>query len=316
MRATVAADAGYVRADGAIAIVGGNGVEELIQGLDDLFRQTHPEFRFKLVMKGSATAMPALSAGTSAFAPMTRDAWGGERAAFKQVFGYAPEPILIGHHGFGPRAGAETPPAVYVNARNPLPGLTIAQLTRIFTSGAPEGDINLWSQLDKLPVPAECRARRIHLYGERDDGGAATERRHRLLGGYPFTATYEALADSDAVLDAVADDVCGIGLVGWSNPQRAAGRARVLALGVTDGAYFEPSYDAVAAGRYPLAAPLVIYVNHPPGKPLEPWIKEYLEVALSPQGQALLAKGRDDASGLVPLSADTIARERRKLDGM
>ena len=81
-------------------------------------------------------------------------------------------------------------------------------------------------------------------------------------------------------------------------------------------AFADPSYASVASGAYPLSSYLQFHVNRVPGKPLEPWIKAYLENALSDEGQALVTAQRGGEGGYVPLSAADLARERRKLEKM
>ena len=67
----------YVNRDGTVAIVGNDGLEEVITQLNALFTRQHPQVRFSLRMEGSSAGMPALTAGATAFAPLTRDMWPG-----------------------------------------------------------------------------------------------------------------------------------------------------------------------------------------------------------------------------------------------
>lgn len=311
---TVPAGASYLTADGAVAIVGNDGLEEVIAQLDALFVRYHPQLRFATTMRGSSTGMPALAAGASLFAPLTRDMWPGDRAAFRQLHGYDATPIRIGYNGHGPRPPHKTPPAVYVHARNPLPGLTLAQVARIFTDGQPGGDLNTWAQLG---VQGECAPRRIHAYGLRDDGGFATGLRSARMGGLPFALKYEALPSREAVVRAVASDPCGIGLLGWIDAAVVSADVRVLPLAAAPGEPFHgPDYASVRQGRYPLSAAVQIYVDRAPGRPLDPLAKEYLRLALSREGQAILAAQKDSEEGYVPLSADDLEQELRKLEAL
>ncbi|MEE7567811.1 response regulator, partial [Xanthomonas sp. Kuri4-3] len=93
---------------------------------------------------------------------------------------YDATPVRIGYNGYGPRPPHKTPPAVYVHADNPLAGLTLAQVSRIFTDGHDGGDLTTWSQLG-LDGSA-WTDRRIHAYGLRDDGGFATGAAPRAAG--------------------------------------------------------------------------------------------------------------------------------------
>ena len=63
---------------------------------------------------------------------------------------------------------------------------------------------------------------------------------------------------------------------------------------------------------YPLAGGLRFVVDKPPGKPLEPWIKEFLTLALSKEGQELLGS-MTVAYGFVPIDPADLPRELAKL---
>lgn len=308
--------ASYVTPAGAVVIAGDDSMSDLLQQLDQLFVRSHPQFKFDLDLKGAATALPALTADVSALAPITREAFGGERAAFKQVHGRDPVTIRIGYAGYGMGDSMHNPASVVVNRRNPLPGLTLMQLGQIFTSGTEQGDINLWPQIESASVPQECSKRRIHLYGGRDDGGATTSMRQAKLGKHPFAATYEAFETSDEIMNAVAEDVCGIGIVGAKDAAKLPVTVRVLALGTESGKFFAPTYDNVAKGKYPLSSFVQFYVNRADGTPLEPWIRAYLDTALSEEGQALIAAQGQGKAGFVPLSPKDLQQERDRLKSM
>ncbi|MBD1553250.1 PstS family phosphate ABC transporter substrate-binding protein [Pseudomonas typographi] len=306
--------ASYLTDNGAISIIGNDGMQPLIEQLNALFVREHPGFRFALTAKGSSTGLPALAAGATAIAPLAREPWLGDMNGFKQVFGHEPLDIRIGYSGYGPRAHGKTPPAVYVNPNNPLKQLSMEQLAKLMTAGQPGGDINTWGQLE---LSGPWAARRIHVYGLRDDGGFATNLRMARFAGLPFSPKYEALADRAAVLQAVADDNHGIAVVGWANAAQLAPALRIVPLSRAPG---EPAYgpglDDVAAGHYLLSAYLHLFVNAAPGQPLEPFIKQYLGMALSDEGQALVRQQTDSAEGYVPLSTADLARERKKLEGL
>lgn len=304
----------YVNRDGTVAIVGNDGLEEVIRQLNALFMRQYPAVRFSLRMEGSSAGMPALTAGATAFAPLTRDMWPGDQAAFRQVYGYDATPIRIGYNGHGPRPPAKTPPAVYVHRDNPLAGLTMAQVGQVLTSGAAAGDIRLWSQLG---LKDGWAPRRIHVYGLRDDGGFATGLRYARFKKRPFAASYEALATREAVIQAVAADRYGIAVLGWVNASATSDQVRVLPLAARAGApYYGPDKANVRAGLYPLSMPVQFYVNRAPGKPLDPLVKAYLQLALSPQGQAIINAQQDSEEGYLPLSEHDLQVEQQKLNGL
>lgn len=304
---------GYVRADGAVAVIGSDGMDRLVTGIEAIVARTHPGPRYALTLAGSSTGLPALAADATLVAPLSREAWRGETAGFKQTHGYEPTAIRIGYAGWGPRPAGKTPPAVYVSSSNSLPAISVRDLGRTFSMGSPQGDINLWSQLG---VAGEAGARRIHLYGVRDDGGFATAFRDRHFGKRPYAVRYEPLDSYAAVLHAVAADPYGIGLVGWTDRATAGDGVRILPIAAKGGIIAGPDRAAVAAGHYPLSGELYLYVDKAPGKPLDPLARAWIEAALSDEGQALVAGQSDGEQGYLPLSATDLAAERARLAGL
>jgi phosphate transport system substrate-binding protein len=308
---SVAPGASYLLRDGSIQIVGNDGMRAMLDSLNALFVQTHPGFRFTMRLEGSSTGIGGLTAGVSAFAPMGRAAWPSELGGFHDFFGYQPTDIHIGYGGYA-RPGHKSPPGIYVNVNNPLAGLTLDQLARIMTSGAAGGDLTHWRQLD---LGGEWAKRAIHTYGTRDDGGLATSIRSDMMGRLPFAGRYEALPKVADVINAVGADVYGIGLAGFVDAAKLNPNVRMLPLARAAGAPFaDAGYASVAAGRYPLAPHLHVYLNRAPGQPLDPFVKEYLRMVLSREGQAIIARQKDAADGFVPLDAAELAQARAQLD--
>jgi phosphate transport system substrate-binding protein len=66
----------------------------------------------------------------------------------------------------------------------------------------------------------------------------------------------------------------------------------------------------VYSHRYPLSRYVYIFVNRPPGKTLEPKIKEFLKAVLSREGQDVVAR----EGVYIPLTPRVVAEELAKLD--
>lgn len=116
---SVPAQAGYVLPDGRVHIIGNDGMQALIDALNAAFSRHHPNVRFAATLQGSSTGMPALAANATLLAPMTRDMWPGDRAAWRQLQrsqgaqgSQEPLAVRIGYSGYGPRPPHKTPPAV------------------------------------------------------------------------------------------------------------------------------------------------------------------------------------------------------------
>ena len=58
---------------------------------------------------------------------------------------------------------------------------------------------------------------------------------------------------------------------------------------------------------------IVIYVRIPPGGSLDPLARDYLSIALSPEGQRAIASGH---LGYLPLSDVEAAAQRAKLEAL
>ncbi len=304
-------DASYLLPDGRIALHGDEALAPLIDALNAKFAETDPGAKFAPVLKGSSTALPALAAGATAIGFVVGDATRPDIRAFKAINKHDPLSIKVGYAGYGPRSGGKTPPAVYVHSSNPLAGLTMTQLAGLFTSGSPGGDINTWRQLG---VTGTWNTRRIHLYGQRDDGDFTTSLRLARLGGMPFAGHYEGLADDAAVLQAVAQDPYGIAIVDWVDEKPSTDGVRIVPLATESGKPFTtPDKADVAKGAYPLTPAITLYAAHPPKKPLDPLVKDYLALALSDEGQAIIARFADTPTGFLPLSAEDLRAERMKL---
>ena len=312
-------DASYVSADGSIHIAGNDLVEVYIRRLNEIFTKTHPGFRFALDMEDSNLALAGITSGKSALGPIGRDAVAQEVAGFTALRGYPPSEVLLGFDQspntdiFAP---GKTPPAVWVNAANPLPWLSVAQVARIFTSGAEGGDITSWAQLG---LGGEWGKRAIHVYlpGNRD--AAFLFYVGYKLGSLPYTRRAELLGGPRDVMSAVAQDPFGIGLIGYWPPDTGWDRQAELGARLKLVPLSANGEEQVSRGGpgdlYAFTPGIHIYFDRPPGKPIEPWIREYLRLALSPEGQDLLrSMEKESSNGFIPLSEDRLAEERAKLE--
>jgi phosphate transport system substrate-binding protein len=297
--------ADYIRPDGSIYIVGDRALEPLLTTVNELYRRAHPQARFTLMLREAPVGIDGIVAGVSLLAPVAHDAWDGETEAFKRLYGYAPLDVRVGRFAWaGP--GRSNPPSIYVNARNPLASLTLQQVARIFTSGMAPSDLRRW---DQLGVRGDWSTHLIHAYGTRDDGTDLTQLRLDRLGGHPFAAHYEPLEQAAAVLDAVARDAFGIGLVGFVHADRMPDGVRRIPLAMTATSPATlGAFEDVRAGLYPLSPYLHVYIDVPPGYSIDPVVQEYVSLMLSRAGQESLDLAR--AGGLVPLAASEAEHER------
>jgi phosphate transport system substrate-binding protein len=319
-------DLPYVLPDGSIYIAGNDLVAPLMEKLNDLFSKAHPGFKFKMDLMGSGMAISGITAGKSAFGPTARDVTFLEKETFASVYGYQPTDILIGwdnnpdpeHY---PPYG-KFPPGVWVNARNPIPALTLDDVAAILTTGSEKGDITRWGQIAFHEAPvgnngADYAKREIHVYLPMlRNLPVISTTRIRLGGGLAWTRRAEYLPMLEDVINAVANDPFGIGFIGWFPTDEGWDRQTELGSKIKLVPLSENSESRVSHGGsgdlYPLAGGLHILVNRAPSKPLEPWLKEYLRLALSKEGQDIVAS-MTKSDGFIPLNVDDVSKEMAKL---
>ena len=298
-------DAGYVLPDGSVRIVGTEVLEEVIHGLNARFSETHPGAKFAPSLKGTSAAIPALTHGVTAFAPMGREVTWVENVPYSKVVGVPPLEIRVAHGSVSGRKKANVL-AVFVNKANPTERLTAEQAARIFGAGHAKGDLTQWGQLG---VKGELGKQPIHTYGATDDGGFAQYVLNAQLGGLRFRRGHERMPDSASIVNRIGEDSAGIGFAALSYVTPAV---KVVAIAPKEGEpYASGTADEVGAGRYPYNRYVYFYVRRLPGQPVDPFVKEYLRLVLSKEGQQIVAS---EADGYVPLNAREVAEELAKLD--
>jgi phosphate transport system substrate-binding protein len=242
--------------------------------------------------------MRDLLAGRADCVSMVREPFPSELAAFRARFGHEPLLVPIARGSFATRGGTHAI-AIYVNAANPLRGLTLAQLKAAFGAERPA---RTWGDLGAAGAWA---ARPLHVYGmtprraSGDPPGVVNFLEQQMLGGGPFRADLQVQVDRPgeqalaAIVRKVAEDPDGIGYSGFGYAQAGA-RALPLA-GSAEGPFATGSPESVADGRYALARRIYILAD----RPLPPELRRFLAFVLSPRGQAMIGR---DAEGFLPLT--------------
>jgi phosphate transport system substrate-binding protein len=276
---------------GSINSVGSDTLLNLMEYWKEAFEKIYPNVKIQIKGEGSATAPPALTAGTAQLGPMSRAMKNTELDAFEKKFGFKPTRVSVALDCL----------AVFVNKDNPLQGLTLQQIDGIFSqtrkSGAPEitawGQVGLEGPWQRLP---------ISLFGRNSVSGTYKYfKDHALLKG-DYKDTVKEQPGSAAVVNGVASDK---GAIGYSGIGYKTADVRVVPLAKNaQSPPVEATFDNALAGKYPLGRSLYIYVAKKPHQPLPPHIKEFLKFVLSKQGQAIVVK-----DGFGPLPARTVKKQ-------
>jgi len=235
-------------------------------------RKFYPNVSVEVQGAGSGTAPPALVQGTAQFGPMSREMRGTEIEQFEAKFGYPPTPIR----------GAIDALAVYVHKDNPIKCLTLQQVDAIFSStrnGGADAPINTWGQVG---LTGDWANRPIALYGRNSASGTYGYFKQVALFDGDFRSEVREQPGSSTVVQGVASDRFAIG---YSGIGYMTADVRAVPLDSGNGC-FEATGANAAAGDYPLARFLYIYVNKNPNEALDPLRGEFIRYVYSQEGQA------------------------------
>lgn len=292
----------------------------LVSAWERGFQQYEPGVRFENHLVGTAAAIGSLYTGRGDLALMGREIWPPEIAAFREVFGYPPTGLDVVTGSFDVR-NRDYALVVFVHKDNPIQGLTLAQLRALFEAPDSPGahPPRTWGDLGLV---GSWRDRPIHLYGLALSRGFARFFEQRVFdaGGELWRPSLREFADQrgskggatdggQRMLDAMASDPDSIGYAGllYHDPD-----VRPVALAERAGEpYVAPSRDSVMDHSYPLTRMVTMFLNRPPGKPVDPKLREFLRYVLSRQGQQAVLR---DGHGYLPILAPSAARERDKLN--
>lgn len=297
---------------GKLHSVGADTMDVITFGWIQMFRRAYPEMEVTMEARSSLTAAPALINGLAEIAPVAQEFPPSEKAIFQQKFGYPPLLIRVAGGSYM-TANRSHALAVYVHRDNPLRRLSLDQLDAIFSSSRKRGhrEVTTWGDLG---LEGEWASRPITLYSIRRPNGIVNYFQHRVLQEGEFKATVRERANSNdsgalaAVVASIAADPGGIGYAGFAHATPAV---RSLALAEKpEGPFIAGTLATVADHSYPLSRWIYIAVNRPPGQPLSPAVRAFLQLVLSRDGQAIVAQD----VGFLPLPASVAHDELAKLD--
>ena len=306
--ATPPKDAGYVLPDCSIRIVGFDDMEGIISRLNELFVRSHPGVKFTYVKANSLAALYALIFDSSAFAPMSMEFLGG--LTYSDVVHGPPFSIRVAHASLNPKAKL-SPLAIIVNRSNPIENLTVPQISSIFTQSARRHVITHWGQMG---IKGELGKREVHPsglpwtdhYPSEDPGFGQYMFSGKMGGGQPVW-NYDMFSTYAEVVKHVSEDSLSIGITSLN---RVTPEVKLVGIVGSDfGSPSRGSAEDIRAGRYPLDRYLYIYGRLVSGKPFDPFVKEYMRMVLSREGQEAIA---GEPHGYLSLTALEIGEELAK----
>lgn len=281
---------------GKISSVGSDTLANLMTFWSQEFKALYPQVGFQIQASGSSTAPPALIEGTATIGPMSRALKPSEIRDFTKVHGYPPTVLKVAMDAI----------AIFADRRNPLPGMTLAQVDAVFSEtqycGGDE-KITRWSQLD---VNQDGYQLPIRLYGRNSVSGTYGLFKMMALCDGDFRSTVNEQPGSASVVLSVAS---GTGALGYAAYGYKTAGVRALPLGETLDTLIPLSMETVRSESYPFARFLYLVINKKPGQPLPTLEREFLRYILSKEGQQQVVR-----DGYFPIREDVLVRQRRLLD--
>jgi len=238
----------------------------------ETYTQLHPEVRISVTGGGSGTGIAAMINGTVDIANASRKMKPEEFAA-AEANGISPVEFVVARDAI----------AVVVHPSNPVDGLTLQQISDIYT-----GKITNWQEVGGEDRPI------VLLSRESNSGTYVYFLEHVIRLGNTesdllFSPDTLLMPSSEGISAEVRQNPNAIGYdgLGYVTPDQ-----KVLAIARdASSPYVLPSVETVNDGSYPISRPLYMYTaGEPSGQ-----VKEYMEWILS-DGQALVPK-----LGFVPL---------------
>ena len=278
---------------GKVTSVGSDTLANLMTFWSQEFKQLYPQVKFQIQASGSSTAPPALIEGTATIGPMSRELKPSEIRDFVNAHGYPPLVLRVAMDAI----------AIFVERRNPLPGMTLQEVDATFSAtrycGAPE-PINRWRQLGVTQPDYQLP---IRLFGRNSVSGTYGLFKIMALCEGDFKNTVNEQPGSASVVLSVASSEGGMGYAAYG--YKTAG-VRALPLGENRETLIPLTKETVRSERYPFSRFLYLVVNKKPGQPLPTLEREFLRYVLSKQGQQQVER-----DGYFPIREDVLLRQRR-----
>lgn len=160
--------------------------------------------------------------------------------------------------------------AVVVNPKNPIDGVSMAQLAKLF-SGA-----QTWKEIGGSSA-------KVITAGRDSSSGTYVFFQDTVLKGKRYRQDMLTLPSNNAICQTVAQDEGAVGYVGLAFAKEFAAKHKVKIIPVSG---VMPSEETVRSGKYALWRPLYCYTNGRPGGV----IGDYLKFCKSDEGQKIVEK--------------------------
>jgi phosphate transport system substrate-binding protein len=260
------------------------------------FKKVYPGVTVQVEGKGSATAPPALTEGSSQLGPMSREMKPKEMDDFEAKHGFKPTRFRVSVDGL----------AVYVNKDNPVKAMSLSQLDAIFGKQRKRGaaaNITTW---DMVGLTGGYAGKPITMFGRNAASGTYGYFKEHTLDKGDYKDQVKEQPGSAAVVQGVSEDKYAIG---YSGMGYLTSGVKMISISAKDGEEaFSTAPENVYAGKYPLSRFLNLYVAKDPQKGMEPIVKEFIKFIYSKEGQEVVIK-----DGFMPMLGKDAKDELAKI---
>jgi phosphate transport system substrate-binding protein len=229
--------------------------------LAEAFMAKNPGTVVQVTGGGSGVGIAALINGTTDLAAASRPIRTSETDKLKQRFATTGFAYPIARDGL----------SIYLNERNPVKELTLAQLADIYT-----GRVTNWKDVGGNDAP-------IILYSRENSSGTYTYFKDNVLRGKDYAARTQTLQGTAAVVNAVAKDPNGIG---YGGAAYAKGIRFAAVKKDANSPAILPTLDTVRSGQYPISRYLYLYSRTKASGD----VKKFVDWALGPEGQEIVSQ--------------------------
>ncbi len=295
-----------------LAIVGADIMDEIVLGWTKIYRKQYPRLSVTLDLRASGAGGPGLASGKGQLAPVGREMFPAERKLFVDKFGYEPLEIKVATGSVG-SLGKTATSVILVDKDNPIDCLSLPQLDAVYSKTRKLGykPVSTWGDLG---ATGEWASWPIHLYGLKPVNGIEQYFKAIAMdnGEYKDNIQFVKGKGFTHAFTVAAEDMgTKPGGLTYALLANVTPNVKVLKVAPTEGGpCYAPTLENVYSHKYPFSRFVYIYVNKPPGKPLEPKVKEFLKLVLSQEGQEVVA----DERVFIPLQPEVVKEELKKLD--
>lgn len=236
------------------------------------FSTHRPEGEYLAKALGQASVFAYMMTGQSAMALLEREMTRFESVPYRKLRGSPPCAIRVA-------ICAAVSACVYVHQANPLPHITLQQLSQVFTRGNSAGDYSTWAQLNaagagslyplRLPEIAPLSVfMNQHHFNQRQPGWSG-----------------EYVSTSDELIEKLASMPTAIGI---AEAGRENSHIRVLPIADDHGQLYDASLPDMQRGDYPLTRYLHLYLPQDREGMLSQPLPDFARFVLSPAGQHII----------------------------